>query len=278
MSGDPLLEQVDGHYVPAEGSPAIGAGDPQYCALVDQLGKERPSAEPCDIGANESAYAALDDSSPARWPRTRPEPCTLAHQIIAANTDAAYGACPAGDGADIIVYKGAYPEEPLPVITSDITIVGNGGTIQPVGRDAFPLFEVLGGHLRLRNLTLRGGYSPWTGGMIAVLKGKLTLEGVTIRDSSAVIGGAIFNDHGDVTIVDSRFINNRAIDTGSWNSGDGGAIYNSGVLRIQNSVFSANEAMSGGAISNSGEVARAEITNSKFASNTVTALGGAAQQ
>ena len=134
---------------------------------------------------------------------------------------------------------------------------------------------MLGGHLRLRNLTLRGGYSPWTGGAIAVLKGKLTLEGVTIRDSSAVVGGAIFNDHGDVRIVDSRFINNRAIDTGSWNSGDGGAIYNSGTLEVHNSVFSANEAMYGGAISNRGEEARAQITDSKFASNTVTAMGGA---
>ncbi|MCY4061140.1 MAG: right-handed parallel beta-helix repeat-containing protein [Chloroflexi bacterium] len=274
MGGDPKLELVEGRYEPLAGSPALAAGDPRYCASVDQFGSERPTAEPCDIGAVESTHAA-PDVSPARRARARPEPCTLAHQIIAANTDAPYRACPAGDGADIIVYKGALPEEPLPAITSDITIVGNGGTIQPVGRDAFPLFEVLGGHLRLRNLTLRGGYSPWTGGMIAVLKGKLTLEGVTIRDSSAVIGGAIFNDHGEVTIVDSRFINNRAIDTGSWDSGDGGAIYNSGVLRIHNSFFSANEAMSGGAISNRGEEARAEITGSKFASNTVTALGGA---
>ncbi len=275
MSGDPKLELVEGRYEPLAGSPAIAAADPSYCTKVDQFGSDRPTEDPCDIGAIESTNAAAPDLSPARRARARPEPCTLAHQIIASNTDAPYGACPAGEGADIIVYKGALPEEPLPAITSDITIVGNGGTIQPVGRDAFPLFEVLGGHLRLRNLTLRGGYSPWTGGMIAVLKGKLTLEGVTIRDSSAVVGGAIFNDDGDVTIVDSRFINNRAIDTGSWNSGDGGAIYNSGRLEVRNSVFSANEAMYGGAISNPGEEARAQITDSKFASNTVTALGGA---
>ena len=276
LSGDPLLKQADGHYAPALGSPAIGAGDPQYCAAVDQLGKKRPTDEPCDIGAIE-APAALSPQLPGDEPRPRraPEQCTLAHQIIAANTDAPYGGCPAGNGADTIVYKRAYPDEPLPAITSDITIEGRGGTIQPYSRDGFQLFEVLGGQLRLRNLTLTGGYSPWTGGMIAVLRGSLTLDNVTIRDSTAVIGGAIFNDGGDVTIVDSRFINNSAIDLGGWNTGWGGAIFNSGRLEIRNSLFSANEAIAGGAVFNSGEDARVEIMYSKFASNSVASLGGA---
>ena len=274
INGDPLLERVEVRYEPLAGSPAIGAGDPRYCALVDQVGKERPPEEPCDIGAIEASHAK-SPSSNVKKPRPTPGKCTFEDEIIAANTDAPYGACPAGDGADIIVYKGAYPEEPLPVITSDITIVGNGGTIQPVGRDAFPLFEVLGGHLRLRNLTLRGGYSPWTGGMIAVLKGKLTLEGVTIRDSSAVIGGAIFNDHGDVTIVDSRFINNRAEYLGGWYTGLGGAIYNSGTLHIHNSIFSANSAEGGGAVFSEGDGSVLEIGSSRFSSNTSISSGGA---
>ena len=276
MSGGPLLKPVDGHYAPAPGSPAIAAADPQYCSAVDQLGKKRPTDEPCDIGAIE-APTALSPQLPGDEPRPRrtPEQCTLAHQIIAANTDAPYGGCPAGSGADIIVYKGAHFGEPLPAITSDITIEGRGETIQPVIRDGFQLFEVLGGHLQLRNLTLSGGYSPWTGGMIAVLRGSLRLDNVTIRDSSAIIGGAIFNGGGDVTIVDSRFINNRAIDLGGWNTGWGGAIFNSGRLEIRNSLFSANEAIAGAAIINIGDGARLEITGSRFSSNTAVSMGGA---
>ena len=57
ISRDPLLEQVEDRFVPAAGSPAIAAGDPLYCASVDQLGNERPSDEPCDIGAVESTNA-----------------------------------------------------------------------------------------------------------------------------------------------------------------------------------------------------------------------------
>jgi len=276
MGGDPKLELVEGYFVPAAGSPVIGAGDPMFCTPFDQFGNERPTEELCDIGAIE-APRALSPSLPAKKPRPTPTPgkCTFEDEIIAANSDAPYGACPAGNGADTIIMRGNALLYAVTLrITSDITIEGNGYTIEDYYKRS-QLIEVLGGNLTLRNLTLRGGYSPWTGGMIAVLKGSLTLDGVTIRDSSAVIGGAIFNDHGDVTIVDSRFINNRAIDTGSWKSGDGGAIYNSGVLRIHNSIFSANEALQGGAISNRGEDAYAEITDSRFASNTVTAMGGA---
>lgn len=276
LSGDPLLEQVEGHFVPAAGSPAIGAGDPLYCGSGDQLGNARPSESPCDIGAIK-APSSLSPSAPASKRRSQPlqMSCTFEDEIVAANTDAPYGACPAGNGADTIVMRGhAVLSADTLRITSDITIEGNGFTIEDYYRRS-QLIEVLGGNLTLRNVTLEGGYSPWTGGAIAVLKGRLTLHNVTIFDSTAVIGGAIFNDGGTVSIYGSRFINNRAIDTGGWNSGDGGAIYNSGVLRIHNSFFSANEAMSGGAISNRGEEARAEITGSKFASNTVTALGGA---
>ncbi len=276
LSGDPLLEQVDGKYVPAAGSPAIGAGDPLYCASVDQLGSERPTDEPCDIGAIE-APQALSPASPVKKPRPTPTPgkCTFEDEIIAANTDAPYGACPAGEGADTIVMRGsAVLSADTLRITSDIIIEGNGFTIEDYYRRS-QMIAVLGGNLTLRNLTLEGGYSPWTGGAIAVLRGRLTLHNVTIRDSSAVIGGAIFNDGGTVNIYGSRFINNRAEYLGGWYTGLGGAIYSNGALRISNSIFSANSAEEGGAVYSDSDASMMEVSASQFSSNTSISTGGA---
>lgn len=274
ISGDPLFDPAADRYLPRAGSPALGAADPRYCPPVDQFGNERPSDEPCDIGAVESRFPY---SSPAsrQAPRSAPTKCTLGDQIIAFNTDAPYGACPAGDGADNIALDNVYVStDALPYrITSDITIEGRGRSIGD-RYSRSQLFEVLGGRLTLRNVTLFGGYSPWTGGAIAVLKGRLTLHNVTIRDSTAVVGGAIFNDGGDVAIVGGRFVNNRAEDLGGWQTGLGGAVYSSGSLRIDNSSFSANTASYGGAVDAEGDDTTVEIIRSSFSSNKAS-FGGA---
>ena len=253
MQGEPLLEEVGALYVPAVGSPAIAAGDALYCTLVDQFGNKRPRDEPCDIGAVEAPELA-SPSLPVQTPRptATPEKCVFEDEIIAANTDAPYGACPAGDGADTIMLHGPVVLlDGVIQITSDITIEGNGHTIEYYYSAGSQLFEVLGGHLRIRNLTVRGGLNSWTGGAIAVLKGKLTMQNSTILGSSAAFGGAIFNDGGEVAVFDSRFNNNRATDLDTWDSGSGGAIYNYG------------------------DDGLVEITNSKFVSNMVAGMGGA---
>ena len=67
--------------------------------------------------------------------------CTLVNAITAANTDSATGGCPAGNGADTIVLpagstqtltsvnNSTYGPTGLPVISSVITIAGQGSTI-----------------------------------------------------------------------------------------------------------------------------------------------------
>ena len=69
--------------------------------------------------------------------------CTLPDAITAANNDAPAGGCPAGSGADVIQLTGdvvltsvdnnEVGDNGLPVVTTDITIVGGGSTIE---RDA----------------------------------------------------------------------------------------------------------------------------------------------
>ena len=278
ISGEPKLQLVTGantYYLPRDDSPALNAGDPDFCAAEDQIGTKRPPDDKCDIGAIESTTASASAQSAAQPRKTSTaKNCSLADQIIAANTDQPYGACPAGNGADVIVMKyGDDIDEKLPPITSDITIEGGGRRIYARGMHQF--FEVLGGSLEINNLHLVGGYSPWTGGAINVLKGTLVLRNSTIRDSSAIYGGAIFSDGGDITIIDSRFINNSAIGLGGWDAGLGGAIFSSGVLSISNSVFSANSATDGGALLNRGPKAKLSVIKSRFESNSATKMGGA---
>ena len=79
-------------------------------------------------------------------------------------------------------------------------------------------------------------------------------------------GGGIYNN-GVLTVANSTFTGNNA------SSGHGGAIYNMyGTLIIENSTFSNNFAYRGGAIYNYSQLAN--ITNSTFSNNSTTNLGG----
>ena len=86
--------------------------------------------------------------------------CSLAEAITAANTDMATGLCTAGSGDDIIQVVGPNTDlfigasvgpstlsgnVGLPIITSNITIEGNGLNIQatPQGSDFFRVFEII---------------------------------------------------------------------------------------------------------------------------------------
>ncbi|MFB2968826.1 DUF4347 domain-containing protein, partial [Aerosakkonema sp. BLCC-F183] len=141
----------------------------------------------------------------------------------------------------------------LPVITSEITINGNGATI---ARDnsastTFRLFTIGGssGKLTLNDVTLENGnVTGSTGG-------------------SAPDAGAISNISGTVNINNSTIRNNAAAD-------DGGAIANFGTMNIQNSTISNNTAQGdggsvdgGGAIENDGASATLNLTNTTISGN-----------
>ena len=101
VRADPLLLPLTGNpaYHPLRDySPAINAALDEHCLDIDQSGNPRPNrGKTCDIGASESASGIEAQPTPT------PSHCTLADQIIAANTDALAGACPAGNGPDTIV-------------------------------------------------------------------------------------------------------------------------------------------------------------------------------
>jgi predicted outer membrane repeat protein len=106
---------------------------------------------------------------------------------------------------------------------------------------------------------------------------QVVLRRLWIRDGRARsfpddVGGGIFNDGGDLTVVDCTLSGNRASE-GSF--AGGGAIYNSvgAVLKLRNSTFHGNHATSGGGIYNfQGTVT---LDNCTFTGNSASPDGGA---
>lgn len=263
-SGNPLLGELTGApaYRPLlDGSPVINRADAQFCPPTDQLGTPRPQGDGCDIGAIESTTAIAGR-------REIPGLCTLPDQLIAANHDRPAGACPAGEGADIIFLVRDFTlTERLPAITSAITIRGSGFTIS--GDEQFRIFDVDGGELALHDLTLTKGRSLSHGGAILVENGgKASIDNSKFIRNTAGYGGAIATNYPNrgVSINNSEFRNNEA-------RSSGGAIHiSTGALIITNSSFVKNFSSQGGAIdifSND----NIDISNSSFIDNRNTGGG-----
>ena len=227
VGGDPQLGDLAGSpaYHPLlDASAAHGAGDPAFCLPTDQLGNPRAH---CDIGAIETARDPNYAPAPAV---SLPDDCTLADQIIAANTDEPVGACPAGAGVDTITLRRSITlAEALPTITSDIAIDGNGHTLD--GNNRAPIFVIEGGSVVIKNMTLVNGSKPeGNGGAISLRQNaELTVANVNFRNNRARYGGAIAAaDRTVLNVFDSVFVNNAAAISGGsiWNSGACGNIDN----------------------------------------------------
>jgi hypothetical protein len=82
--------------------------------------------------------------------------------------------------------SGAVGPNGLPVITSAITVKGNGATIARRSAQPFRILEVdgPGGNLTLQHLRITGGDTPGPGGAMFNFAGRLTL------DASVVTGNA----------------------------------------------------------------------------------------
>ncbi len=261
---DPMLGELTGSlawFPLLDGSPALDAADPAFCLETDQLGTERPQGGGCDIGAIESLTG-----SPA--PTPVPIICTLHDQIIAANTDRAYRDCPAGNGADTILMVRDYSHsEPLPSISSEITIDGNGHTISGGGKHR--IFDVAGGALTLKNVTLASGRAVSGGAIQLREEARVGADQVTFRDSSAETGGAIatLSDSASATINNSSFVNNSSQEYG-------GAIFVfHGSVTVANSSFVSNRAASFGGGALHSEYGSIAVTNSTFNGNSAAAGG-----
>jgi hypothetical protein len=200
----------------------------------------------------------------------------------------------------------------MPQINSNITINGNGATIQrdPLfsscnASNELRLFWVNGaGKLTLNNVVVKNGCVGEYGSGGAVFArdgGTVSVSGSTFENNNTtgivLDGGAITVDSGFLFVESSNFIGNTSTYVGgaisldsstgvifntgftsNTNTSSGGAVagdWNSDVT-IYNSTFTANSANSGGAVV-SRNSSKLRITGSTFVANTTVFDGGAVQ-
>lgn len=186
--------------------------------------------------------------------------CSLVEAFRNANNDNrvynSYGECAAGLGADTINLPGGtftisapyggfafYSDNGLPPIAGQITINGNGATIERDG--SAPAFRLLAvsrdAQLALNDTTITGGMTAAGGGGLYVyFLGEATLNGSTVFGNSAAIGGGIHSKGGTVVITGSTI-------SGNTSGGQGAGIaQNLGSLTINTSTISGNDAVGQG--------------------------------
>ncbi|MDE2637776.1 MAG: right-handed parallel beta-helix repeat-containing protein [Chloroflexota bacterium] len=242
VRGNPYLGELAGapaHHPLYGDSPAIDAADARFCPAIDQVGAKRPIGARCDSGAIEASVDGLHPTgSLMRILRPSAE-CSLRDLIVAVNSDAPVGGCSAGHGADIIdLTADVTLSEPLPPITSEVQLRGNGHTISGAGR--YRIFDIDGGSLTVKNLRLIEGFSPGEkGGAIRLQSGELTVADATLSGNEAGWGGAIAMLGGRFTLYKSNFLDNAA-------ENRGGAIWMEGGCEVMvDSVLRRNSATLG---------------------------------
>jgi predicted outer membrane repeat protein len=146
-------------------------------------------------------------------------------------------------------------------IFKDNTATSNGGAISNDGT------------LTVNNCTFTNNTAANEGGAIYNLPMGFKLLDSTFTANKAINGGAVYNEGGavnyPVAIIGSTFKNNTAI-----NYGEGGAIYNTGNIKVTKTNFTGNNGtFSSGAIQNNHTGAIA-LTSCQFLANTAQ-FGGA---
>lgn len=156
----------------------------------------------------------------------------------------------------------------LPLITSNITINGNGFAIE---RDSsMPLFRVIsinGGTLTINDATIRngsatGGFLSGGGNILVANNGRLNLFNSVVETGVSTLGGGILNFSGTINVVDSLIQTNATYLANE----NGAGINNAGVATITNSHIFGNVAFSasGAGIYNTGTMT---VTNSTLSEN-----------
>ena len=204
-----------------------------------------------------------------------PNDCSLREAVIVANA-------PPGPHT-IVLAAGTYnltragPSENGAVtgdldLTQSVTITGAGNATTIIdGNDIDRILHALSGAtVTVSGVTLRNGDSgPNDGGAVANGGGNVTLVGVVMTQNIAEDGGAIDNV-GQLTLNNSKVINNIALDVAGGVLGQGGSD-----IEINNSTVSGNQAgQAGGGLSVFGFI---EVTGTTISGNTAGSQSGGAR-
>ena len=162
--------------------------------------------------------------------------------------------------------------DPLPDISTNLTIDGRGATLDADGPES-PGYNILGVpdgvtvHIRYLNFTCGGSYIGQCGEAIRT-SGNVTIEGGTFYELGPIYneyglgGGGAIGNGGQLAVTGATF---------DWNfaTGSGGAIYNGGTMTVSSSTFRSND---GSAIGNGGQ---ATLRQDTLSGNGARTLGGA---
>jgi CSLREA domain-containing protein len=196
--------------------------------------------------------------------------CSLREAVLAANTDAAFGGCPAGDGADTIILgagryglwipRGSTGDDKLDGdlwVASQVTITHAG--IQPAVIDGRRLDRVIhvigGGNLTASRITITNGRTASSGGGIRN-EGALNLLNATVagNETTASFGGGIANSGtATMSLTNVTLSGNRAEgDGGGIDQGIGGLLNLNHVTIAGNTTDISGDTGGGGGIYNAG--------------------------
>ena len=182
------------------------------------------------------AVAALSTGASAGGPSSVPcNQAALVAAINAANT-AGGGTVNLTAGCDYALTTADNGENGLPIVTTGISVNGNGATIDGTG--SVRIFEVDGpGSLSLQNVTLTGG-SADIGGAIENVGGTVTLNHSDVHgNAAAVAGGGIASATFDPSSVAKLTLNNSSVNGNQqFADGESGGLGGGGILSILGTV------------------------------------------
>lgn len=206
--------------------------------------------------------------------------CSLREAIQAANTDAPFGGCPKGDGADTIQLDAQLYSVEITGdddsnqagdfdVTSDIVFQGKGSDKTFVdGKTNDRVFDLLpNSNVEFHNLDIENGQGLNQfafGGGIRSQGTSLQLFFVSLDNNYAQWGGGIYHTGGELDMegVNMHFNHAKTF---------GGAILSSGPLFMYDSTLDTNYGSSGAGLYNEDS---AFIINSTFSGNRAKAFGG----
>jgi CSLREA domain-containing protein len=186
--------------------------------------------------------------------------CSLREAILAANTDTTYRECPAGSGADRIVFALAFPAAidlvaDLPPVTATVAIRGPGSDLLAIdGQDLYRLFYLRspagGAWYLLEDLSIQHGLADdalgvFGGGVYVGPGDNGVLSRVVVAENTAANGGGGIAVDGLVglpakaEVVESIVIGNRALAAAG---GGGMLVLDASEVTVRASSFVGNSA------------------------------------
>lgn len=163
--------------------------------------------------------------------------CTLREAILAANTDSPVDRCPAGSGADVIILPtGVYPLA-IEGTLEDLGLTGDLDITAPV------MIRGTGSGATIVGFS-DSTYHYWRDRILQVHSGAglVTLQNLTLQDSTSFYDGAAIHNSAELHLEDCRLLDNGERYYATYR---GGALYNAGELWLVRSAVSGNYSISG---------------------------------